>query len=247
MSQPDCPTCDGTGFDIVDDGAVSMARPCPCDATAREPLKLAGVPERERTYTLAALPKQHHAALADARAAVERGESVLLVGPPARAKSAVSVLLLREAAERGRSIAWRVLSDWLDDIRDTYNRAKGEGVEVSERELLREIIAVDVLAVDDIGVGKPTEFVVGKVTSLVSGRDSTLSPTLYSSNLPLDEPTDAPPYRPGELPRSLETFYGERVHSRLKRCLYVPMVEGHDLRDRRLASVSVDGPDRRLS
>lgn len=217
-----CNACDGTGFEVVELDGREVAQRCACQAPMLEPLRLAGVPEHERGLQVEGLPPHGRSAYDRASAAMQAGSSVLLLGPAGRAKTAVSVCLLRHASQRGQSIAWCHLASWLREIRDTFNRRDDDAERPTETSLLAANLGADVLAVDDVGAEPMTEWARGMFSSLVWGRDSSEKPTVYSSNLPIENAR-------GD---SLASVYGDRIASRLKRCVRIPMTEGPDLRAR---------------
>lgn len=225
----DCERCDGGWVvDEAGDGSGVVGR-CPCKsrrASVSDALALAGVPERERTFTPEAMTRPQKAVAGRAAAAVDRGDAVLLVGPVGRGKTGLAVCEVIRALRAGRSARWCNVGDWLRELRAQFD-APPE-TRRAEALMLRELLEPDLLVVDDLGAEHLTDWTRSMVHALIDGRDSSGRPYIATTNLPLA------PARPGDA--SIATVYGDRVASRLSRCVRLSMsAEVPDLRDRRLA------------
>lgn len=148
-------------------------------------------------------------------ATVQRGPSLLLLGATGVGKTHPAYGAMRVINLFGIHVRWVVIS-----AADLYARLRPRPGVDTEAEFT-EIADAPLLAVDDIGAAKHSEWVEDINFRLVNRRYEWMRPTLFTSNLP---PKDTPT-TPG-----LSTVLGERVTSRL-----VEMCE----------QVAVKGPDRR--
>jgi DNA replication protein DnaC len=71
----------------------------------------------------------------------------------------------------------------LNEIRRTFNPES----KVNTSQLIQQIKDVDVLAIDDIGVEKVSDWVEETLTSILDYRMTNHKPTLFTSNLSVDE------------------------------------------------------------
>ena|SRR3990167_4815628 len=220
MTEPTCALCDDTGFESYDLDGMGYARPCACGGGGGkpDPLASAGVPERERGFTSAGLNEHQQTYRDRAAGFVTVGDSVILMGPSGRGKTGIAVCLMRDATTAGKSIAWCHVSTWLRDIRETFDRKDEDGERMhSEASLVRELIAADVAVVDDLGAHRMTDWTQDMIFAVVNGRDSSNKATVYTTNLPMAD---------------VERIYGERVSSRLARCVKMTIKDGPDRRRR---------------
>ncbi|MEE8386158.1 MAG: ATP-binding protein [Dehalococcoidia bacterium] len=196
---------------VEDATGGGMVQRCPCRLSPppmSEALALAGVPERERTFTAEAMTAPQRAIADHVHATVDSGESILLMGPVGRGKTGVAVCELIRSLKAGRSGRWCRVGDWLRQLRAQFDAPAGE--RVSEEALLRDLHEADLLIIDDLGAEYLTDWTRSMVHALVDGRDSSARPFIATTNLPLASPAAGAP--------SIESVYGARVASRLSRC-----------------------------
>ncbi|WP_353894408.1 ATP-binding protein [Proteinivorax hydrogeniformans] len=105
---------------------------------------------------------------------------------------AANYLLQRQVA-----VKYLVYADLLDRIRQTYSQESGE----TESQILRKIITVPVLLIDDLGMEKNTEFSQKYLGQIIDSRYRNLLPTIITSNFTLLELEE----------RTRNDMYGERV------------------------------------
>lgn len=105
------------------------------------------------------------------------GRNLLLLGEPGVGKTGLAVGALRWLMERGVNVGFVVLADWLDDQRP----AGGESGAAAAAKLAKR----RVLAVDDVGVEKVSEWVAERVYLLANNRMNAGLPTIWTSNLPV--------------------------------------------------------------
>lgn len=119
------------------------------------------------------------------------GRSWYIFGRTGTGKTGLAVGFLRQAIiwlnnDYGRepSILWRSAPDLLAQIRASY-RSGWDGP--SEYEIIRECAAVDIFALDDLGVehAKNPEWLEDILYRLISERHAQERPTVFTSNLTL--------------------------------------------------------------
>ena len=91
---------------------------------------------------------------------------LLLTGGAGRGKTHLLQSIGRVCLDAGRSVRYELVAELLDRLRATYNR----DAEESYNEAIDRCHQVNVLLLDDIGLEKPSEWVVEKVTALVDER-----------------------------------------------------------------------------
>lgn len=158
--------------------------------------------------------------------AVARG--LCFIGPPGIGKTHLAAAILQDVIPRTRAVAkFYDTRDLLRQIRETYT----PGAAASEMSIIREVIAADLVVLDDLGSEKPSEWVSETMTLLVNGRYNAQRTTIVTTNyedLPDDEVD------------GLRARVGGRLHSRLhEMCEFVEFSGG----DYRLLPPNGDGAD----
>lgn len=110
------------------------------------------------------------------------GRGTYLYGLPGRGKTYAAAAAVRMAVLRGLRARLRTSKGLLDAI-----RAEWDG---GERVALACAQSCDLLALDDLGVEKPTEWAVETITDLVDARVAAGLPTIVTSNYGLGELRD---------------------------------------------------------
>ncbi|MGH9533594.1 MAG: ATP-binding protein [Terriglobales bacterium] len=252
---PICPDCQDTGWRplaaAAGGGVAATVEACPCrrqkDLARR--LAEAGIPPR---YQHCSLEDFDPRAYPDAPAALtwawqvardfadkypaERG-GLLFVGPCGVGKTHLAVAVLREVMEqRGAVGRFADHRDLLKQIQATFDPQTAR----SETAIIAPLQTADVLVLDDLGVGRATEWTLETLHYLLNYRYTHDLATVLTTNL-----EDAPPAR-GPAPaldyeprRTLAQAIGERLRSRLfEMCKRVEM-PGDDFR-RRVLRPSAD-------
>ncbi len=230
MRREICPICGGTGFTIKEQEGISVAVRCPCfrEERLRNLYRNARVPKRYQHCDIENFEEHHASQRRAKKLAVKFLEEyplneagLLFLGPCGVGKTHLAVgilaLLIKEKGANGLFYDFR---DLLKEIQGSYNPVS----EVSELDVLSPVVSTEVLLLDDLGVGKMTEWVRETIEHIINARYNEKRTTIITSNLP-DVPIDAE----GE---SLERRIGVRLRSRLyEMCVSVEM-KGEDYRKR---------------
>lgn len=142
------------------------------------------------------------------------GRGIALVGGVGVGKTLLASALLHELIQR-RQLAGVFVgsSELLEALRRTYDAAS----RVSTSELTDLVKQAEFLALDDLGVERPTEWVLERLYQIVNYRYEHLLPILITSNLDWE---------------GLEGRVGERIVSRLMETTAAVLLEGDDFRKR---------------
>ncbi len=238
-----CPTCQGTGWVAIDDGPRARRTQCVC----------ARVQHRMRLFNEANIPGRYaHASLEnfETRSPETRGahlavlkyvqdyrpgeENVGMVfhGPVGRGKTHLMIALIRELIMRyGVSARFIEFSLLLSDLKSSFDRRTGT------TDLLEPLSRVTVLAIDEMGKGRNTEFEGTVLDELISRRYNAAATLLATTNYAPGPATGHAVGNAAMAGRSqgptLPDRVGDRVYSRLREStLFVP-VGGDDYRERK--------------
>ncbi|HAA58324.1 MAG TPA: DNA replication protein, partial [Myxococcales bacterium] len=157
-------------------------------------------------------------------------------GPPGVGKTHLMVGFLRHVLlERGIPCRFQDFGVLLAELRSSYTNG------LSEMEILRGLINVDVLLIDDLGKGRNSKWESGIIDTLISCRYNTKRTTLITTNYTQElETTLRERYRgrgstEGEellMRDTLADRVGERVYSRLREMCDFFFISGVDYRQR---------------
>jgi DNA replication protein DnaC len=254
--QAECPRCHETGFVLVATGASNVAQPCSC-RHLDERIALfnhvgipAAVANASFEETRAWSPSHEHAknvalGFAHKFRKDKPTKGFLLYGTPGAGKTHLLVATLRylalEKGIAGRYVEFMLL---LSDIKAGFDSGR------SHMEILRPLLAVPVLAIDELGKERGTEWERSMLDELISRRFNSGLATLFATNYFLEPrvvPEQAGPYkntRSTDFQREAEAMtlaqrVGDRIFSRLNEmCEFVKLDPKMDLRKDRAGSGS---------
>ena len=245
-----CPRCGETGYTLVTSGASTVAQVCSC-RHLDERIALfnqVGIPPavaRASFDSFKGWSPDHARAKAVAedfakklrKEAPTRG--FLLYGRPGAGKTHLLVATLRwlalEKGIAGRYVEFMLL---LSDIRAGFSENR------SHMDILKPLLYVPVLAIDELGKERGTEWERSMLDELISRRFNSGLATLFATNYFLEERDSPVREQPGtrfntrsaEFAREAEQMtlpkrVGDRIYSRLNEmCTFVKLDPGHDLR-----------------
>jgi DNA replication protein DnaC len=154
-------------------------------------------------------------------------KGLILYGGVGRGKTHLLVAMLRALTlEHGVEARFVEFSHLLSQLKEGYDNGLGEA------STLTPLVRIPVLAIDELGKGRGSEWELGIIDQLVSHRynalGTILATTNYEPNAPsgLPEPNLAQP----ELGQTLGDRVGERVLSRLREMCSFLRLRGDDYR-----------------
>jgi DNA replication protein DnaC len=243
-----CPRCGESGYVLVQQGGGAVAQPCACRH----------LDERIRLFSRIGIPaavalasfesfRTWSPAHASARAVAEDfarkfrpdapTKGFLLYGRPGAGKTHLLVAALRYLAlEKG------VASRYVEFMLLLSDMKAGFSANQSHMEILRPLLAVPVLAIDELGKERGTDWERSMLDELISRRFNSGLTTLFATNYFLEP--QAPPEQPGKVVRTRSAEFqreaeamtlaqrvGDRIYSRLhEMCTFLRLDPGVDVR-----------------
>lgn len=126
------------------------------------------------------------------------GGGLILTGGKGTGKTHLAIAIGSDAIERhGCSFLFLTVSRLVGAIKETFGGKSGR----SERDVYRELVDVDLLALDEVGVQNGTDFERDVLFEVINRRYENMKPTILLSNLP---------------PAEIEAAIGERSMDRMR-------------------------------
>jgi DNA replication protein DnaC len=235
-----CPLCEGTGWKSVSHSPERRVTRCDCrlQARAQALLTAARIPKRYEHCELSNFEFDGpHRALAPARMAAYRfveeypldSTGLLLIGSIGVGKTHLAVGIVKELIlGKGVPCLFSDYRELLKQIQNSYN----DSVKATELDVLRPVFETEVLALDELGAVKPTEWVWDTVSLILNTRYNENRTTIITTNFD-DRPagTVAGP-RGAAREETLGDRIGERMRSRLHEMCRIVKMEGEDFRQK---------------
>ena len=248
--QTACPRCGETGYMLVPSGASTVAQVCSC-RHLDERIALfnqIGIPaavarasfESFKVYSQEHIRAKNVAEEFAKKFRKDRAtQGFLLYGRPGAGKTHLLVATLRwlalEKGVSGRYVEFMLL---LSDIRSGFNENR------SHMDILKPLLHVPVLAIDELGKERGTEWERSMLDELISRRFNSGLATLFATNYFLEERESPVKDRPGPSVRThspafaseaeamtLARRLGDRIYSRLNEmCAFVKLDPNMDMR-----------------
>jgi DNA replication protein DnaC len=179
-------------------------------------LDAANIPPRCAPYTFASFPAKQIAAYSALVAFLREWDGqqgLILKGDYSTGKTGLLIASLREVASRytgksGAPLHFTTGADLLDALRHGYE----DGTHASTMERAKHVA---LLAIDDLGAEKPSEWVIERLFVIVNARYEAQRPTFITTNYGLED---------------LEARIGPRILERLMETSRVITVDGPRLR-----------------
>jgi DNA replication protein DnaC len=237
----ECPLCDGTGWRPVEKNGVRAVEVCSCRRHVQDEawwMEQASIPNAFRSKDLEDFwVVDNNESLQWARMSavdfikryplVEKG--LFFLGNPGVGKTHLTVAILKKLmVEKGVPCLFCSYQELLRKIRDSYNPVSLS----TESEVVRPVLETDVVAIDDLGAERISDWVEDTVTYILNYRYAQKKITLLTSNLP-DAPEDAKERSPSGKHRVGETLtdrVGLRVRSRLYEMCELVRIHADDFR-----------------
>lgn len=239
----ECSLCDGTGWRPVERNGVRAVEVCSCRTHARDEqwwMEQARIPSAFQSKDL-----EHFWIVDNSKSLLEaKGEArkfidnypferkgLFFLGNPGVGKTHLTVAIMKELMlQKGVPCLFCSYQELLRQIRDSYNPVSRS----TESEVVQPVLETEVVAIDDLGAERISDWVEDTVTYILNFRYAQKKTTLLTSNLP-DTPSNGSEIetkRGSTRPHrdTLTDRIGIRVRSRLHEMCTLVRVHANDFR-----------------
>src|SRR5262249_45393467 len=233
-AQEVCEHCNGTGWQLIVENDVPRAKRCTCSrASAPDPvLGAARIPQRYGecefdNYVPQSFGQQKARSMVmsygsdypvlDDELFPEAG--LLFTGGAGRGKTHLAVSVLKSLIKKSVSCLFLDFYELLSEIRNSYDELS----QSSEFQILRPVLSVEVLLLDDLGSQRMSDWVQDTVFHIINVRYNNKKPVIATTNLSL-EPNRSSSHE------TLQDRLGYRVISRLYEMCTPIELDGTDYR-----------------
>ncbi|PZR96597.1 MAG: hypothetical protein DLM69_10675 [Candidatus Chloroheliales bacterium] len=146
-----------------------------------------GLPVRWRDYTLTSSPvsRASDVWLGVQQWLTQPEQGCVITGPTGTGKTGLVVGMLRaRSGEPGWAVRYVFTPELLSNLKDAYQHDR------SEEEILAPLRSVRLLALDDLGIERRTDWSSDKLGELISVRHAHALPTIVASNFDLERLAD---------------------------------------------------------
>lgn len=235
-----CSACRGSGWLVKTRDGVESVVPCPdcrSEERLRQLLKKAAIPPRYfdrgfKEYDMISRlqEKAHLRACKYVEDFPDVPRGLLFHGPCGVGKTHLSVAILKTLIQE------KLVAGTFVDEAELLRRLQysyGPGSPETEREVMIPLSEIDLLVWDDLGTGRPTDWVRETIRTVINHRYTYKKLTILSTNWPLQAKTGSSPPS-GKIntaiKESLEERIGKRLFSRIMEMCEVVKIEGPDYR-----------------
>jgi len=224
-----CGHCDGTGWRPTEREGLRAVVPCDCRKASRSPhwwLEKAQIPPRFRDCDFEhfmplnnpslEMAKMKAQSFAQQYPLVEKG--VLLLGNPGVGKTHLVVSVMRQLMlTRSVDCLFCSFPDMLEKLQESYDPVS----QLSKADILDPILHTEVVAIDDLGARRISDWVEDTVTSIITYRCNNRKPLIATTNVDAE-----PVMEGGRIGVSLAERIGPRACSRLFEMCKVVRIRG---------------------
>ena len=230
-----CQTCRGSGWLVATgEGGEEVDRCSDCQGESRRSrlMHLAQIPPRYLNRGFDAYAPQTDSQRIALKRAVDYLESfpdvergLLFVGTCGVGKTHLSVAIMKQIVQT-RMVTARFIDEveLLSQLKYSY----GQDSPATEEQVLSPLTSVELLVWDDLGTGRPTDWVKDIIRMIINYRYTHKKQTIITSNWPLRRSS----VRAGvaKTEQTLEERIGRRLLSRIMEMCEVVAIEGPDAR-----------------
>lgn len=232
-----CSTCRGSGWIVKAHESVEDVVPCP-DCRSRKLLQTllqrAAIPPRylnrgfeEYSWHTKLQERAQLRAIEYVQAFPQVPRGLLFVGPCGVGKTHLSVAILKTLIhEKTLNAKFIDEAELLRRLQYSYGPDSPE----TERELVLPLLNADLLVWDDLGTGRPTEWVAETIRTIINHRYTYSKQTILSTNWPLKSEQRKDFVSTRSTIQSLPERIGHRLFSRVMEMCEIIELDGPDAR-----------------